>query len=100
MEDIAVSESVYHVVSSVPDFQTKLADSRPARLALLCLLKMVVAKGGKNDYNLTDDSNTCTSYHGQPYARDGRLYPPVKDFGFGLRQYDMFIVGATELGTK
>jgi hypothetical protein len=39
MEDIAVSESVYHVVSSVPDFQTKLADSRPARLALLCLFK-------------------------------------------------------------
>jgi hypothetical protein len=39
MEDIAVSESVYHVVSSVPDFQNKLADSRPARLALLCLFK-------------------------------------------------------------
>ncbi len=39
MEDIAVSESVYHVVSSVPDFQTKLADSRPARLALFYLFK-------------------------------------------------------------
>jgi hypothetical protein len=39
MEDKAVSESVYHVVSSVPDFQTKLADSRPACLALLCLFK-------------------------------------------------------------
>jgi len=39
MEDIAVSESVYHVVSSVLDFQNKLADSRPARLALLCLFK-------------------------------------------------------------
>jgi hypothetical protein len=29
MEDIAVSEFEYHVVSSVPDFQIKLADSRP-----------------------------------------------------------------------
>ena len=48
MEDIAVSESEYHVVSSVPDFQTKPADSRPARLALMVGLKMVVAKGGKN----------------------------------------------------
>ncbi len=34
MEDIAVSALKYHVVSSVSDFQTKLADSRPARLAL------------------------------------------------------------------
>jgi hypothetical protein len=41
-EDIAVSEFEYHVVSSVPDFQTKLADSRPprlARLALICRFK-------------------------------------------------------------
>jgi hypothetical protein len=34
MEDIAVSEIEYNVVSSVPDFQTNLADSRPACLAL------------------------------------------------------------------
>jgi hypothetical protein len=39
MEDTAVSEFEYHVVSSVPDFQTKLADSRPARLALICRFK-------------------------------------------------------------
>jgi hypothetical protein len=49
MEDIAVSESVYHVVSSVPDFQTKLADSRPARLALLCLFKNGGGERWKND---------------------------------------------------
>jgi hypothetical protein len=47
MDDIAVSALKYHVVSSVPDFQTKLADSRPARLALIVGLKMVVVKGGK-----------------------------------------------------
>jgi hypothetical protein len=34
MEDTAVSESEYLVVSSVPDIQTKLADSRPVRFAL------------------------------------------------------------------
>ena len=39
MENIAVSELEYHVISSVPDFQTKLADSRPARLALICRYK-------------------------------------------------------------
>jgi hypothetical protein len=39
MEDIAVTEFEYHVVSSVPDFQTKLADSRPARLAVICRFK-------------------------------------------------------------
>jgi hypothetical protein len=42
MEDIAISALKYHVVSSVPDFQTKPADSRPARLALIVGLKMVV----------------------------------------------------------
>jgi hypothetical protein len=40
MEDIDLSEFEYHVVSSVPDFRTKLA-----RLALICRLIMVVAKG-------------------------------------------------------
>ncbi len=39
MEDIAVSVLEYNVVSSVPDFQTKLADSRPARLVLICQFK-------------------------------------------------------------
>jgi hypothetical protein len=47
IDDKAVSALKYHVVSSVPDFQTKLADSRPARLALIFGLKMVVVKGGK-----------------------------------------------------
>ncbi len=47
MEDIAVSAFEYHVVSSVPDFQTKPADSRPAWLALICRFNMVVAKGEK-----------------------------------------------------
>jgi hypothetical protein len=32
MEDIAVSALKYHIVSSVPDFQTKPADYLPARL--------------------------------------------------------------------
>jgi hypothetical protein len=35
IEVLAVSALKYHVVSSVPDFQTKPADSRPARLALI-----------------------------------------------------------------
>jgi hypothetical protein len=39
MENIDVSEFEYHVVSSVPDFQTKLSASRPARLALICRFK-------------------------------------------------------------
>jgi hypothetical protein len=39
MEDTAVSAFKYHVASSVPDFQTKLADSRPARLLLICRFK-------------------------------------------------------------
>jgi hypothetical protein len=38
MEDITVSELEYNVVSSVPDFQTKLADSRPG-LVLICQFK-------------------------------------------------------------
>jgi hypothetical protein len=42
MEDIAVPALKYHVVFFVPDFQTKPADSRPARLALIIGLKMVV----------------------------------------------------------
>jgi hypothetical protein len=41
MEDI-----IYNVLTPVPDFQTKPADSRPVRLALhgLVVLKMLVAK--------------------------------------------------------
>ncbi len=50
MEDIAGSKSVYHVVSSVPDFQTKLADSRPAHLALLCLFKNGGGERWKNSH--------------------------------------------------
>ncbi len=48
--EIAVSALKYHVVSSVPDFQTKPADSRPGRLALIVGFKMVVVivKGEKN----------------------------------------------------
>jgi hypothetical protein len=36
MEDIAVSVSKYHVVSCVPDFQTKPADSQATRRAEIC----------------------------------------------------------------
>jgi hypothetical protein len=36
MDDIADFVTEYHVVSSVPDFQPKPADSRPTRLALVC----------------------------------------------------------------
>jgi hypothetical protein len=42
MENIDVSEFEYHVVYSVPDFQTKLSDSRPARLALICRFFMII----------------------------------------------------------
>jgi hypothetical protein len=35
MEDTAVSVFEYHVVSSVPDFQTKPADSQPTRRVLI-----------------------------------------------------------------
>jgi hypothetical protein len=39
IEDITVSAFKYHVASSVPDFQTKLADFRPALLILICRFK-------------------------------------------------------------
>jgi hypothetical protein len=39
MEDTAVSVFEYHVVSSVPDFQTKPAESQPTRRVLICRFK-------------------------------------------------------------
>ncbi len=52
MEMEAVSAFEYHVVSYVPDFQTKPCDSRPAWLALICRFNMVVAKDEKCQFTI------------------------------------------------